>query len=85
MLPPIENFDYSIGYPVEVRYYGTSSAEYQLYDDDGMSFDYEQGDYVWIVLRVENSHGAIRGTAVLPKNVKPWSYDSFHFKFMNRH
>lgn len=85
MLPPIENFDYSIGYPVEVRYYGTSSAEYQLYDDDGISFDYEQGDYVWIVLRVENSHGAIRGTAVLPKNVKPWSYDSFHFKFMTRH
>ena len=85
MLPPMEHFDYGASYPVEIRHYGESSADYKLYDDDGMTFDYEQGKYVWIDLHVENINGVMKGSVAPPDDTKSWSYDSFQFRFMTRH
>src|SRR5678815_3711782 len=31
--------------PVEIRHYGNAVSEFTLYDDDGISFDYEKGAY----------------------------------------
>jgi len=30
---------------LEVRHYGTADGTFELYEDDGKSFDYEQGSY----------------------------------------
>ena len=32
-------------YPLEIRHYGHSSGSFTLYDDDGVSFNYEKGEY----------------------------------------
>ena len=32
---------------MEVRHYGESEGEFLLYDDDGETFDYENGEYSW--------------------------------------
>ena len=40
---------------LEVRHYGKSDGKYLLYDDDGETFDYENGDYSWTELIVEHS------------------------------
>jgi alpha-glucosidase (family GH31 glycosyl hydrolase) len=32
---------------IEIRRYGTKNGKYELYDDDGETFDYEKGDYSW--------------------------------------
>ena len=37
---------------LEIRYYGKKSGAFQLYDDDGTSFNFEQGDYSWAELKV---------------------------------
>jgi alpha-D-xyloside xylohydrolase len=48
MMPPMlhspakgEKFD------LEIRYYGNKPGSYELYDDDGETFDYEKGAYSW--------------------------------------
>jgi alpha-D-xyloside xylohydrolase len=38
--------------PVEIRYYGQKESSFQLYDDDGESFDYEKGKFSRINLSV---------------------------------
>ena len=42
--------------PLEVFHYGETSGTFKLYDDDGVTFQYEQGDYSWTNL--EASLGA---------------------------
>ncbi len=41
----ILNTEEAIGCNLEVRHYGTANGIFQLYEDDGKSFDYEQGFY----------------------------------------
>ncbi len=36
--------------PLEVRHYGTAPGRFLLYDDDGETFDYENGEYSWTEL-----------------------------------
>ncbi|HCY41902.1 MAG TPA: ABC transporter substrate-binding protein [Prolixibacteraceae bacterium] len=38
---------------LEIRHYGTKEGLYRLYDDDGETFDYENGAYSWRELKVE--------------------------------
>ncbi len=33
------------GHPLEVRHYGRTAGSFDLYEDDGLSFDYERGEY----------------------------------------
>lgn len=37
---------------LEIRHYGINPGVFQLYDDDGTSFNFEQGDYSWAELKV---------------------------------
>ncbi len=39
--------------PLEIRHYGTKPGRFALFDDDGETFAYERGAYVWRVLEVE--------------------------------
>ena len=38
---------------IEIRYYGTKGGTFKLYDDDGVTFDYEKGDYSWRQIIIE--------------------------------
>lgn len=38
---------------IEIRHYGTSNGKYNLYDDDGETFNYEKGDYSWRQISIE--------------------------------
>jgi alpha-glucosidase (family GH31 glycosyl hydrolase) len=37
---------------LEIRHYGNKAGSFQLYDDDGTTFDYEQGKFSWTELKV---------------------------------
>lgn len=39
--------------PLEVRHYGESAGTFRLYDDDGLTFDYEQGAFSWTDLSIQ--------------------------------
>ncbi len=69
--------------PLEIRYYGTGDGRYELYDDDGESYDYEKGNYTRITLEVKkNRKGRPEGKVILPKGGKLWSYDKFTWRYM---
>ncbi|MFI3295883.1 MAG: glycoside hydrolase family 31 protein, partial [Rikenellaceae bacterium] len=46
MIPQINNTQQWVaGQPLQVRIYGSRESTFDLYDDDGESFDYEKGEY----------------------------------------
>jgi alpha-glucosidase (family GH31 glycosyl hydrolase) len=48
--------------PLEIRHYGKSEGKFILYDDDGESYDYENGEYSWTELSAaKKSDGTIQG------------------------
>jgi alpha-D-xyloside xylohydrolase len=68
--------------PLEVRHYGTKDGSYQLYDDDGETFDYEKGISSRQELRVVRENGKLKGEALAPKG--PWKsrFTTFTWRFM---
>ena len=57
---------------LEVRYYGEKDGVYLLYDDDGVSFDYEKGAYSWRKISVKkNPNGGISGAISKAESGKP--------------
>lgn len=42
---------------LELRVYGTANGSYQVYNDDGNTFNYEHGDYSLLKLEVNNGKG----------------------------
>lgn len=71
--------------PLEVRHYGKASSSYNLYDDDGKTYDYEKGDYSRIMLKVDVSpDGKKTGKAIIPKGMKIWSFSKYDFRFMTK-
>jgi alpha-D-xyloside xylohydrolase len=63
---------------LEIRYYGEKPGKYELYDDDGETFDYEKGAYSWREIRVENRKGTISD----PVKGKPNTIKNITWKFM---
>lgn len=61
--------------PLEVRHYGTVASSFNLYDDDGTSFDYEKGAYSFTILTVtKDSNGQLKGEAPHIAEGKPFGY-----------
>jgi alpha-glucosidase (family GH31 glycosyl hydrolase) len=57
---------------IEFRHYGEKNGLYNLYDDDGETFDYEKGAYSWRLVRMEkNKKGEWIGTISDPEKNKP--------------
>ena len=85
MWPVITKLTGKEKHPLEVRHYGNKPSSYQLYDDDGETFDYEKGDFTHILLTVEiNNRGQKTGKVTLPKNAKVWSFTAYNFRFMTK-
>ena len=71
--------------PVEVRHYGNTSSSYNLYDDDGHTYNYEKGEFARIKLNVTvDKDGKKKGTVEQPANGKTWSFSEFNFRFMTK-
>jgi len=47
---------------LNVRHYGTNAGQFKLYDDDGLSFDHEQGAFSWSTLKVSQKAGQWQGS-----------------------
>ncbi len=61
--------------PLQVRHYGSALGSLQLYDDDGVSFDYEKGAYSFTQLSVvKDRDGKLKGEALNVTSGKPFGY-----------
>ena len=68
---------------LEVRHYGEAEGRFMLYDDDGVSFAYERGDYSWTPLTVRReAQGRLQGMAERPAGGKPFSYGPIRWVMM---
>lgn len=82
MFPAIRQID-DKKYPLEIRHYGNVPGTYELYDDDGETFNYQKGEYTWIRLQVDvDASGKKTGQVVLPEGHKVWSYTDYSFKYV---
>lgn len=69
---------------LEIRHYGKADGNYRLYDDDGETFNYENGDYSWRDIKVERQkNGKMKGTISKPEKGKPNSFNEITWKFMS--
>lgn len=70
-------------YNLEIRHYGEKSGEYLLYDDDGVSFDYENGDFSWRKLSVtRQKNGKLNGKVSMAEKGKPDNLGQIIWRFM---
>lgn len=83
MFPAITKLD-GKKLPLEIRHYGNKPGKFNLYDDDGKTFDYEKGKFTRITLTVsEDGNGKKSGVAVVPAQAETWAYDGeYNFRFM---
>lgn len=67
---------------LEIRHYGSKEITYKLYDDDGVSFDYEKGMYSWRTISVTEKNGKWKGTISKADKGKPNSIGEVRWRFM---
>ena len=71
--------------PIEIRHYGQKESSFQLYDDDGESFDYEKGKFTRITLSAKkNKAGLLQGNVSIPTGAAVWSYSNYTWHFMTQ-
>lgn len=70
---------------IEIRYYGNKPGLYQLYDDDGETFAYEQGQYSFREVRVSKQpNGQLTGIISPPEAGKPSTIAEVTFTQMTK-
>ena len=67
---------------LEIRYYGEKPAKYELYDDDGETFNYEKGDYSLRIITVVHENGKVKGSMSKAAKGKPDNIGKVSFKMM---
>jgi len=69
---------------LEIRHYGTAEGSFDLYDDDGRSYNFEKGDYSFTRLSVsKDKRGRLLGSVSSQVPGKPFSYNNdVVWKFM---
>lgn len=68
---------------LEIRVYGGKAGTYKLYDDDGVTMDYEKGAFDWRTITVEkDSNGKLKGSVEASHNKAVQSYNKITFRFM---
>lgn len=70
---------------IEVRHYGTKESTYNLYDDDGVSFDYEKGIYSWRKIEIKkDKKNRLAGSVSAAEKGKPNNIGTVTFRFMTK-
>ncbi|MCX2450296.1 DUF5110 domain-containing protein [Pedobacter sp. PLR] len=68
---------------LEIRYYGNKPATYQLYDDDGETFNYEKGDFSFREIKMERGKdGKLKASISNAVKGKPNTLNKISFKAM---
>ncbi|QTD37581.1 glycoside hydrolase family 31 protein [Polaribacter batillariae] len=68
---------------LEVRHYGTKENTFELYNDDGKTFNYENGDYSLLELKVsKKNNGKLQGQSKFVNNSK-YSYGKVNWRWMS--
>ena len=68
---------------LEIRHYGKADGAYRLYDDDGETFDYEKGIYLWREVRVvHDKNGKPKGSISKAAKGRPNSIGKITWRFM---
>nr|WP_262713193.1 TIM-barrel domain-containing protein [Anseongella ginsenosidimutans] len=68
---------------LEIRHYGEKPGRYMLYDDDGVSYDYERGEYSFREIIVEKNNGKEwEGRISAAEAGKPNTVGKVSFTFM---
>ncbi|AWI10258.1 TIM-barrel domain-containing protein [Ereboglobus luteus] len=71
--------------PLEVRHYGAAPGSYAVYDDDGVTFDHERGDFSWTTLEVKrDAKGKLTGRVIPDKSGNKWRYSTVTWVFMTK-
>lgn len=71
--------------PIEIRHYGEKAGTFDLYDDDGETFNYEQGAYTFRKVKVEqDQNGKWRGWISPPEEGKPNTIAAVTFRLMTK-
>ncbi len=78
MIPPIRQTKDWKNIPLEIRVYGNADSEFLIYDDDGETYDFEDGAYTMKKLIVKSGEGKIEDIRI----DWPWSYSNVTWKFM---
>ena len=69
--------------PLEIRHYGEAEGVYELYDDDGESFDYESGASTWTRLSVSRDKaGRLAGKVETVSGGRSYLYGKLSWRFM---
>lgn len=78
MIAPVRQTSaWTVGSPVIVRVYGNSGGTFNLYHDDGRSYDFEKGKYSIQLLENKEGKGSVRE----PKS-REFAYSTITWKFM---
>ena len=68
---------------LEIRHYGMKAGDYRLYDDDGETFDYENGMYSWRSITVSRtSNGKWKGSISKAEKGYPDNIGKVTWRFM---
>lgn len=81
MIPAVrQTSEWVSGQPLEVRVYGKADGSFDLYDDDGDTFDFEGGEYT--IKRLKNSAG--QGSVEDVTSKGDWTYKDVTWKYMTK-
>ncbi len=70
---------------LEIRHYGAKESTYNLYDDDGETFDFEKGQLSWRQIKVERlKNGQLQGSISRLEKGKPNTIGKVSFTFMTK-
>lgn len=79
MIPPVLNTSqWAAGQPLELRVYGSAEGSFDLYDDDGTTYDFEQGNYSIRRFYVNGRNGKMAEVAT----GGTWTYGDVSWVFM---
>lgn len=81
MMPAIrQTSEWKENAALELRVYGEKNGAFDLYDDDGNSFDYQKGAYTLKKLKTSNSEGSVEEINA----DGPWSYGDISWMYMTK-
>ncbi len=69
---------------LEVRHYGTKGNRYLLYNDDGVSYDFEKGQFTITEFLVDrNQEGELQGKSILNTTNRQFSFGEVEWRWMS--
>lgn len=70
--------------PLTIRHYGSKENSWNLYDDDGETFDFEKGNYSWTKLEVKKDQNeSLKGNDQFSTG-KQFRYNSIKWEYMTK-